>query len=321
MNSRVGLTAVALLAAALAPVRSAPQRPAQPPRGAIQFRIIVVESADEARRVLDQLAAGANFVALARQVSVDATARSGWLVGPVALADLRAEVRTALERLRVGELSGIVPLPTGFAILKVVPGDEAPAALAAAPGGASLVPMASFTTALGASGGVKYVFDVSGYSETVLSLRNVRDRVQAAEHLPTFCQVRKNLFATAQELVVKALSGEGRLTATDPIDRAQTYFLKAQLHAFEGKMAQAIEAFEQARRIAVAEAPEQRLKIDEALGIAHLHKAEIENGVLHAPGARCLLSDRPGSGLANTADVIKAIGYFLQYLKEKPDEL
>src|SRR4030095_210903 len=111
------------------------------------------------------------------------------------------------------------------------------------------------------------------------------------------------------------------LVATDPIDRAQTYFLKGQLHSFEGRMGPAIEAFEEARRIAVAEAPEQRLKIDEALGIAPLHQAERENGVFHAPGERCLLSGRPAAALANTTDVVRAIDYFMGYLKEKPDEL
>ena len=321
MNSRVGLLAVALVAAFLSPVRSQPQPAAQRPDAVVHFRMIVVESVEAARRVLDQLAAGANFVALARQVSVDATAGTGGLVGPVGLDDLRGELREALQGLRVGELSGIVPLPTGFAILKVVPDLEAEAASAAASGAAGPAPMASFTTPIGASGGVKYVFDVSGYSETVLTLRNVQGRLQAAENLATFCQLRRNLFATAQELVATALSREGSLAATDPIDRAQTYFLKAQLHAFEGRMDQAIEAFEEARRIAVAEAPEQRLKIDEALGIAHLHKAEIDNGALHAPDGRCLLSDRRGGGLANTGDVVKAIGYFSQYLEEKPDEL
>jgi tetratricopeptide (TPR) repeat protein len=320
MNGRVGLLAAALLITALVPVRSQPQRAAQSPQDAILFRIIVVESADAARRVLDQLAAGENFVALARRLSVDPSATNGGLVGPVAISDLRAELRGVIAGLRAGELSGVVPLPTGFAILKIAPPEDAPPPGAVASIGASLAPMGSFVSPLAASGGVKYVFDVSGYSETVLTLRNVDRRLEAAQSLPTFCKVRKDLFTTTQELVAKAVSGEGRLVAIDPSDRAQTYFLKAQLHSFEGKMGLAIEAFEEARRIAVAAAPEQRLKIDEALGIAHLHKAEMENGVFHAPGERCLLSSRPAAALANTADVVKAIDYFMRYLKEKPDE-
>jgi hypothetical protein len=157
MNSRVGLTAVALLIAALVPVRSQPQ---SAPPAAIFFRIIVVESADAARRVLDQLAAGENFVALAQKVSVDPSAANGGLVGPVQIADLRGELRTGLEGLRIGALSGVVRLPTGFAILKAVPAEEAGGArVATAPAASGIM------TALSAAGGVKYVFDISGYIE------------------------------------------------------------------------------------------------------------------------------------------------------------
>src|SRR4026209_665457 len=101
MNGRVGLVAAELLITALAPGRSPPPRGAPSPPGAILFRIIVVESADAARRVLDQLAAGENVVALARRLSVDPSAANGGLVGPVAISDLRAELRAVLEGLRV----------------------------------------------------------------------------------------------------------------------------------------------------------------------------------------------------------------------------
>jgi hypothetical protein len=106
-----------------------------------------------------------------------------------------------------------------------------------------------------------------------------------------------------------------------PIDRAQARVLEGQLHAFRGEMAPAIRALEDARRIAVAQVPDLRLQLLEALGTAHLHKAEIDNGVYARPGDRCLLSARPGSPLASVADVTKAIEYFSAYLAEQPDEL
>jgi tetratricopeptide (TPR) repeat protein len=310
MKSRVGLTAVALLIAALVPLRSQPQ---SAPQNAIFFRIIVVESADAARRVLDQLAAGENFVALAQKVSVDPSAANGGLVGPVQIADLRGELRTGLEGLRVGSLSGVVRLPTGFAILKAVPAEEAggsSVAIAPAAGG--------IMTALSAAGGVKYVFDISGYIETVLSLRQVKGRQDADENMPTLCQVRKQLFASAQGLVAKTLSAPAGVA---PVDLAVTYFLKGQLHSYEGQMVQAIEAFEQALRIAVSDEPDLRPQMEEALGVAHLHKAEIENGVFHTPGERCLLSEHMNGGLANNADVAKALDYFTQYLTRQPEDL
>src|SRR5678810_766395 len=66
----------------------------------ISFRIIVVESRDVAEHVLEQLRGGENFVALASRVSVDPSAASGGLVGPVPLTDLRPQIRTVLESLR-----------------------------------------------------------------------------------------------------------------------------------------------------------------------------------------------------------------------------
>ena len=285
------------------------------------FRIIVVESEDAAARVLDALAAGENFVALAAKVSVDPTASAGGLVGPVAVGDLRREIRTALDGLQIGALSSVIRLPTGFGVLKRVPESEARPA-AAEPSSGTAAPMATaLTPALGAQGSVKYVYDLSGYVETVLSLRHVAMPDGASDDLAGLCQVRRKLVSSAQTLVQDALSSASRIAQMAPIDRAQAYVLRGQLHAFGGDMAPAIEALEQARTIAAAEVPDLQLQLLEALGIAHLHKAEMDNGVQHRPGERCLLSGRPGQPFAQTADVVKAIEYFSRYLAEEPDEL
>jgi hypothetical protein len=57
------------------------------------------------------------------------------------------------------------------------------------------------------------------------------------------------------------------------------------------------------------------------LGVAHLHQAEMDNGIYHKPGARCLLSARPSEPFSRTADLEKAIGYFGRYLAGSPDDL
>jgi tetratricopeptide (TPR) repeat protein len=310
------LAAAALSVATLVPVWSQQQA-----ANAIYFRLIVVESQDAAARVREQLSGGENFVALAARVSVDASAPLGGLVGPVALGDLRPEIRRVLEPLRVGDLSEVVTLPTGFGVLKRVPDSEAAASVGAV-SPASNAPMATaFTSPLGATGAVKYVYDLSGYVETVLSLRQVAMPPGAVENLATLCQVRRDLVSSAQKLVEEAVSSASRLAAMPPIDRAQAYVLQAQLHAFRGDMTPSIRALERALATATDEVPDLRLQLTEALGIAHLHKAEIDNGLHQQPGDRCLLSGRPGQPLANTTDVAKAIDYFSRYLAEQPDEL
>ena len=94
-TSRLGLLVSALIAAFLVPLFSQSQAPA----GRVFFRIIVLDSVDAAQRIVDQLNAGENFVALARKVSIDPTASNGGLVGPVSLADLRPELRAVLEEI------------------------------------------------------------------------------------------------------------------------------------------------------------------------------------------------------------------------------
>lgn len=320
MNRRAGLAMVAITIAAFALHFSQPL--AQAPAGTIAFRIIVVESADAARGVLEQLSKGENFLALARRVSVDSSAGTGGLIGPVALSDLRPALRSALEGLSMGELSGVVTLPTGFAVLKLVSIDEAGAPAPAGGAPPADAPMGSFTSAINAAGSVKYVLDVSGYIETIVSLRQFKMPPEANLHLPTYCQVRKRLFTNAQALVEKSLASSGNASApTAPLDLASVYFLKGQLHLFEGAMAPAIDALLKARQVAPADVSELRLQLAEALGVAHLHKAEMDNGVYHAPGERCLLGDRRRQPFAKTEDVVKAIEYFNAYLKERPDEL
>ena len=317
--SRASLLAAALLVAALTPVWSQAPQPVPPLQGTILFRIIVVESPDAARRVLDQLAAGENFVALAQKVSVDATGRNGGLVGPISVSDLRGELRAALEGLRVGEMSGVVRVPTGFAVLKLVPASEAGAGgpSASRRGGSWGASRPRWRPAAA----VKYVFDISGYIETVLSLRQVRGRQDADENMLTLCEVRKQLFASAQGLVAKTLATAGGPSTASPIDLAVTYFLKGQLHSFEGKMGAGRQGLRTGAPDFRVGRPDLLPQMDQALGIAHLHKAEMDNGVFHAPGERCLLSRAHHGGLANNADVAKAIEYFTRYLHGKPDEL
>jgi tetratricopeptide (TPR) repeat protein len=314
----------ALSVLALAPLHSHPQQPDAAPPERISFRIIVVETPEAAQGVREELAKGANFVALASRISVDSTASNGGLVGPVALSDLHPELRRALVALGEGQLSEVVQLPTGFAILKLVPPAESAAGTASSvsnsPMGSAGSAGSAFASPLGAGSAVKYVFDVSGYTETVVSLRQAVLPPEAHENLPTLCQVRRQLSETAQNLVQKALSSNGGSEPLDAVDRAQTYFLLGQLHSYRGDMAPAIEAFEQARRVAAADVPDLRLQLDEALGIAHLHKAELDNGIFHAPGERCLLLTSRTEPLARTDDIRKAIDYFSRYLAEKPDD-
>ena len=308
----LGLAAAILLLAARAPVLSQTTPPT------IAFRIIVVDSRDAAERVLARLRSGENFVALAAEISADPSASNGGLVGPLPLSDLRPQIRSVLDALRPGELSGVLPLPTGFGIVKLVPSVDIGTGTVAATSGGPTV-MGSVSSDLSAAGSVRYVADVSGYIETVLALRNVKMTAEDSQDLAKFCQVRRELVASAQKLVQDTLLSANAKSLA-PIDRAQAYVLQSQLHAFRGDMAPAIAALQQASKIADAQVPALRLQLMESLGVAHLHKAEQDNGVYERSTELDLLPPRQGVRFTKTADLTAAIRYFTSYLKEVPDE-
>src|SRR5512145_674961 len=114
-SGRFGVLLAVLITTALAHVSS---QQTQTSADTVVFRIVVVESQEAAMKVIDALEHGENLVSLAARVSVDPSAANGGLVGPVAVADLRPEIRNALDRLGVGEVSDVVRLPTGFGVLK-----------------------------------------------------------------------------------------------------------------------------------------------------------------------------------------------------------
>ncbi len=84
------------------------------------MRLIVVNSAEDAQATLDRLKAGADFAVLAREQSVDPTSTEGGFLGKIDPTSLRDELRDGLRAVQPGQLSKIVKLPSGYAILQVL---------------------------------------------------------------------------------------------------------------------------------------------------------------------------------------------------------
>lgn len=75
--------------------------------------------AADAARLVQTLSEGANFEALARQVSASATARSGGDVGWVPASTIPSDLVGALERLRPGDVSQPLRSPVGYFIFQL----------------------------------------------------------------------------------------------------------------------------------------------------------------------------------------------------------
>jgi PPIC-type peptidyl-prolyl cis-trans isomerase-like protein len=100
-----------------------PDESARPKEIALQ--VIVVNSPEQADQVLERLKAGYDFASLAKEESIGPTADSGGYMGRMDPKSLRPELRDALAGVRPGQISGVTRIPSGYAILKVLPESKA----------------------------------------------------------------------------------------------------------------------------------------------------------------------------------------------------
>lgn len=91
-------------------------------RAAMHLYQIVVNTREEANRIIAELRNGAEFAALAQEQSIDLfSATNGGDLGWVTYEDpsLHVNVLEAVEELEIGEISSPIPVFDGYAIIKI----------------------------------------------------------------------------------------------------------------------------------------------------------------------------------------------------------
>jgi tetratricopeptide (TPR) repeat protein len=277
----------------------------------VTFRLIVVSSAERAQQIAADVAGGASVEAIARAQSIDSSSGRGGLIGPIALAELRPELREALRGLNTGSVSGVLRMPTGFAVVQRVP--DAPAA--SMRGGEIL--------AVAAVGSVRPTISVDGFSEANTALGSMEKPEDWNQSPRTICELRGRAVGNVKTALTRRLGPGIAQTRAEfsARDVMEAHVALAQLHAYDGEMRDAIAQFEAARAIAQSDVPAAVPDLIQSLGVAHLHKAEMDNGLYRAPGDRCLLSVRGGTALQKTEDFDKAVGYFGRLLGTRADDV
>ena len=286
---------------------------AQSPTSAeVGLRIIVVGTQAEAETIIDRLKYGEDFAALAKQKSTDATADEGGYMGKLDPATLRVELRDALRVLKPGEISGVVKLPSGFAILKVLPPGEG-----TQPGSANPSRLLPLT----APGSVRYPPVVGGKGEADLAFRSMPKPAGWQQDLRQLCSIRQQSLAMVVGELQKNLDPATPQAKTAPLDLIQTHYALANIFAYEGKTDQAIEQWQAAYQVASEQLPKAMPELEEVLGIIYLHKSEQDNDVYRSPGERCIFPMKPDMKYAKPESSEKAVEYFQKYLARKPDAL
>jgi hypothetical protein len=270
----------------------------------VTLRIIVVSSAEQAQHILDELKGGEDFATIAKRASIDSTAGDGGYLGKVALSALRPELRDSVAGLSPGQLSPVVRTPLGFAILKVE-SEKGPEGSSASDRGG--------TAATASIGSVKYAFILGGFGEAELGLNNFDKPTGWNKDPRTICEVRKQSLAQEKQSLEDVLAPANRKIRASlaPIDVLNLYYSLGEIYSYEGDMEDAVSKYNQAYQIAASQAPKAQLQMDEAMGVAYLHKSEMENGLYRTPGDRCLRPMLRSSAYRETDDSAKAVEYFL----------
>jgi tetratricopeptide (TPR) repeat protein len=280
----------------------------------VDLQIIVVDSSSKADRVLQRLKGGEDFAGLARELSIDPTASDGGSMGRIDPSALRSELCDALKGVVQGQITKVVRVPSGYAILKVVPPGNADAIQNTSP--ARILPSAS-------TGTIRYAPNVGGKGEADLAFRNFPKPDGWSQDLHAMCQIREQSMVSVIDQVKKSLdpaNPEG-VTRGRPLDTIQMRYALANLYSYQGEMDKAIEEWQSAYQVAASQLAGAMPELEEVLGIANLHKSEMDNDVYRQPGDRCIFPPHANQSYSKPAASEQAIEYLQKYLQLNPAAL
>ena len=280
----------------------------------VKLRIIVVKSSDEAQQILKQLKKGADFAGLAKARSIDPTAEKGGDIGQIEIASLPQELRQVIAGVKPGDISGIVRVSSGYAIVRVETVSMAAAGQGMSP---------ALTLAQPGRPVLRYPPDASGTVGVETSLRQMPKPAGWDHDLRMICEVRTQGISLAIDRLGKLLDpgNPQGLVAQGGKNVVQGEYLLAQFYAYQGDMANAIKHWQVAAAKAETDSPGMLPELQEVLGTAYLHKSGMDEGAFRDPGDRCLFPPQQSFHYKSSADSDQAIQHFLKFLEKQPDDL
>ena len=301
----------------------------------IEVGIIVTSTEAEAANLLRRLNAGWDFSVLAKEYSIDPTSSDGGYMGKVRPSQLRPDLRDALISHTTGQLSTIISVPSGFAILKILP---------VAPPTQDL--NSKRIREMYAKGEIRSGANVAGLSEADQAFSKFLKPEGWARDLHQSCNLRTQSYDVARKYIEEIIDGikSGNAGGYSAVDVLQAHLYLGQLNAYQGKMEEAINEFKIAYRMAET-VPSQSFKaessggggmggidqtvalfqlprITEMIGTAYLHWAEMENGVYRNSGNQDLFPPvNLKASYEKKTESQLAIQYFTQYLTQNAEDI
>lgn len=305
-----GIVALLATLCTLSTVAIAQEDPGSRP---LDLGIIVMPTLEGAKEIVKELNDGKDFSVLAKEKSIDATSTDGGYLGKVDPAQLRIELRDAIRGHRAGELTDIVHLPSGFAVLKVFP---------ASPATSDLNPKR--ISSLAETGAIRIGPLVSGVTEANLAFQAYAQRNGWDPHdLHRTCEIRTSSLADAKASVRNTLAHIGENgTQVSVQDQIAGHSALAQLYGYSGEMKESIAEWKIAYELAKKGDPASLPNLEESIGTAYLHLSEMDNNVYRGSTGLDIFPPLYPHTSFQKQDASKgAIGYFQEYLENRPNDL
>jgi len=185
-------------------------------------------------------------------------------------------------------------------------------------GGQGMGPGQNRDSPLAGKGAIRYPADVAGQVIADMLFQKFPKPPNWGQDLRAICNIRKQSLAQGIMHLQELFTPENR-ARLEAMTAIHSHYALAQLQAYQGNMDKAIEQWEAAYKIALTDLPAGVSQLTNVLGVAYLHKSEMENDIYHHPGERCLFPPRNANPYRITADSEKAIQFFLKYLAQKPE--
>ncbi len=278
----------------------------------VDIGIIETSTEAEAADVLKQLNAGWDFGVLAKEKSIDSTANDGGYMGRFSPGQLNEVLAKALSGLKTGQLSGIVPMSSGFAVLKILP--------AAPPPDLNL----DHISAMIANGDIRQGPPICGFTEAYTVFQKYPKPEGWDHSLRQSCDLRNESWDYAVKRVTDLIAQIQSSTSSTygPTEVMKLFAYRGQLYASAGKMQESVDDLKAAYQIALKDAPEVAPQYEEGIGGAHLHLSEMENGVYTKSSDFGIFPPlHPKASFEKKEELQLAIQYFTKYLKQFPNDL
>jgi hypothetical protein len=178
---------------------------------------------------------------------------------------------------------------------------------------------------LAARGVIRDTIDISGMASANAAFQAYANKPEGWDRDPSqVCAVRTNSYNSAVNRLAQQLPQADALPPgkVRPIDLLHGHAVLALLFVYTGEMEKSLAEWNKAYQIALASVPDSVPYVEEALGVTHLHLAEMENGVYRNPGEQGIFPPvKLAKHFEKTANSKLAIDYFTKVLNKHSDNL